>query len=514
MKLLKYAKRIRDTGYIPALLLALSLLVTFAITLYFALTVGELLQTQLDRRYSMVIRSLNTRVQSYSFLLKGIQSLMESDVNFSEEEFMLYIKRFVNPAIYPGIIEAGFLGPTKYSILYKKNISPDVNTFVQAQNKARDSGTFSTAVYKNKTIIIFLPVYYQTIQGLTFEERKAAIRGYAFVSIDAQNMLSEIAGNQGTIGVQLNTEPFFSTGNDTRELSFLTLHKETTYQFFDVEWPLTLTLYPNKELSNHVLFLVIIGVFGLGCSFIVYQVSLRQYRSQKKADGLERQKDEFVAIASHELKTPLTSIKALNQLLAEKLTLDKNPLYDSYFRKTDSQIRRMEHLIKDLMDVSKIRANKLDYNKDWFDLESTVLSICEDMQEVRKSHQIVVNGHLPKQIYGDKDRIAQVLTNLLTNAIKYSPQANLVIVTMKETIKDVIISIQDFGIGIGSDSQKRIFERFYRVSQDERKYQGMGIGLFISAEIVRKHSGRIWVKSTKGKGSVFYFSLPLKPREE
>jgi signal transduction histidine kinase len=246
----------------------------------------------------------------------------------------------------------------------------------------------------------------------------------------------------------------------------------------------------------------------------VYQVNLRQYRSQKKADSLEQQKDEFVAVASHELKTPLTSIKALNQLLAEKLTFDKNPLYDSYFRKTDSQIRRMEHLIKDLMDVSKIRANKLDYNKDWFDLENTVRTICEDMQEVRKSHQITVNGKLHQNVYGDKDRIAQVLTNLLTNAIKYSPQANLVIVTMKETLKDVIVSTQDFGIGIGSESQRRIFERFYRVSQDERKFQGMGIGLFISSEIIGKHGGRIWVKSTKGKGSTFFFSLPLKPREE
>jgi signal transduction histidine kinase len=174
----------------------------------------------------------------------------------------------------------------------------------------------------------------------------------------------------------------------------------------------------------------------------------------------------------------------------------------------------MEHLIKDLMDVSKIRANKLDYNKDWFDLENTVRTICEDMQEVRKSHQITVNGKLHQNVYGDKDRIAQVLTNLLTNAIKYSPQANLVIVTMKETLKDVIVSTQDFGIGIGSESQRRIFERFYRVSQDERKFQGMGIGLFISSEIIGKHGGRIWVKSTKGKGSTFFFSLPLKPREE
>jgi signal transduction histidine kinase len=514
MNLLRFAKRLRDRGYIPVILLVVSLLVTIGITFYFGLTVRELLQTQFDRRHAGVIRSLNTRVQSYSFLLKGIQSLMESDQNFSEEEFMSYIKRFVNPAIYPGIIEAGYFGPNKYSVTYKRNASPDILTFTAAQTKARISGTFSTDVYKNRIIVIFLPVYFPDSDGQTLENSQDTIRGYAFVTIDSRDLLSEIIGNQANIGVRLNTEPFFSTGNDVRELSFLTLKKDTTYQFFDVEWPLTLTQYPNKELSDHVFFLIVIALFGLCCSIIVYQVNLRQYRSQKKADSLEQQKDEFVAVASHELKTPLTSIKALNQLLAEKLTFDKNPLYDSYFRKTDSQIRRMEHLIKDLMDVSKIRANKLDYNKDWFDLENTVRTICEDMQEVRKSHQITVNGKLHQNVYGDKDRIAQVLTNLLTNAIKYSPQANLVIVTMKETLKDVIVSTQDFGIGIGSESQRRIFERFYRVSQDERKFQGMGIGLFISSEIIGKHGGRIWVKSTKGKGSTFFFSLPLKPREE
>jgi signal transduction histidine kinase len=136
------------------------------------------------------------------------------------------------------------------------------------------------------------------------------------------------------------------------------------------------------------------------------------------------------------------------------------------------------------------------------------------MQEVKKSHQVTVNGHLHQHIFGDKNRISQVLTNLLTNAIKYSPQANLIIVTLKETVKEAIISLQDFGIGIVNENQKKIFDRFFRVSADERKFQGMGIGLFISSEIIRKHGGRIWVKSTKGKGSTFSFSIPLKPIEE
>lgn len=513
MKFAKFVSQLKEKGYTPAILLVISLIITAAITIYFSLTVRELLQTQFDRRSASIVRSLNTSVQSYSFLLKGIQSLMESDQNFSEDEFTSYVERFVNPSVYPGIVATGFTGDRTYALLYENNPPGGLLNNMFAQNKARDTGTFSTSIYRNIFIVIYLPVYSNTPAD-TLESRRQFIQGYAFVAINSQEFLKTITSIQPNIGFKLNSDPFFSSEIESRELSFLTIRKDVSYQFFDESWPIILSLYPNKELSDHILFLCIIAAFGIGCSFTVYQVSLRQYRSQKKADNLERQKDEFVAIASHELKTPLTSIKALNQILAEKLSVENNPLYESFFRKTDSQIKRMELLIKDLMDVSKIRANKLDYNKDWFDLEMTTKIICEELQETRKSHQIVVNGHLFQQLYGDKNRISQVVTNLLTNAIKYSPQANLIIVTMKETVKESIISIQDFGIGISNDSQKKIFERFYRIHQDERKYQGMGIGLFISAEIVHKHGGKIWVKSTKGKGSTFYFSLPLKPIEE
>jgi signal transduction histidine kinase len=513
MRLIKRLQKLKEKGYLPATLLVFSLCITTAITLYFGLTVRELLQTQFDRSSAVVIRELNTRVQSYSFLLKGIQNLMETEASFSEDEFKSYLKQFVNPAIYPGIVETGYIGTRNYIITYQQHADNYLQNNEEALAKARDTGTFSTSIYMDKRIIVYLPVY-SNISRNSVEERRTALQGYAYVVINTNQMVKDILKLQTNIGFQLNTEPYFNSNPDQNELSLMTITRDNNYLFFDRAWPITMTLLPYKELSNHMFFLVIIFIFGVSCSVIVYEVSLRQYKSQKKADSLERQKDEFVAIASHELKTPLTSIKALNQLLAEKLKTESNPLYDSYFRKTDSQIKRMEHLINDLMDVSKIRANKLDYNKDWFDLEATIRTICEDMQEVKKSHQVTVNGHLHQHIFGDKNRISQVLTNLLTNAIKYSPQANLIIVTLKETVKEAIISLQDFGIGIVNENQKKIFDRFFRVSADERKFQGMGIGLFISSEIIRKHGGRIWVKSTKGKGSTFSFSIPLKPIEE
>ncbi len=252
-------------------------------------------------------------------------------------------------------------------------------------------------------------------------------------------------------------------------------------------------------------------VLGLIISLMLYTFSLKNHRAMRKAHHLESQKDEFVAIASHELKTPLTSIKALNQLLAQRMAIEGNVLFDSFFRKMDSQIVRMENLINDLLDVSRIRSGKLTYAMSYFDLEQVVRNACDEITTIRRSHKIVINGSLNKQVYGDKDRISQVMTNILVNSIKYSPQANLIIVTMEETLKEAIVSVQDFGIGISRDNQKRIFDRFYRVSTDEHMYKGLGIGLFISSEVISKHKGKIWVKSKKNKGASFYFSLPFHP---
>lgn len=264
------------------------------------------------------------------------------------------------------------------------------------------------------------------------------------------------------------------------------------------------------EITQFLIVLVTI-ILGLIISLMLYTFSLRNHRAMRKAHHLESQKDEFVAIASHELKTPLTSIKALNQILAQKMATEGNILFDSFFRKMDSQIIRMENLINDLLDVSRIRSGKLSYTLNYFDLEQVVRNACEEITTIRKTHKIVINGAIKKQVFGDKDRISQVITNILVNSIKYSPQANLIIVGMEETQKEAIISVQDFGIGITRENQKRIFDRFYRVSTDEHMYKGLGIGLFISSEVIAKHKGKIWVKSKKNKGSTFYFSLPFHP---
>ncbi|HVF69937.1 MAG TPA: ATP-binding protein [Xanthomonadales bacterium] len=230
---------------------------------------------------------------------------------------------------------------------------------------------------------------------------------------------------------------------------------------------------------------------------------------------IEKQKDDFFAIASHELKTPVTSIKAYTQILAKKIA-DFDDTKKAYFLKNiDNQTDKLVNLINDFLDMSKIQAGKLVFAKKKFDLDALIKKIVVDFQYMTKTHQIKKIGEIKKSIIGDQDRIDQVLVNLLTNAIKYSPEGKEIIVRSHTNKNTVTVSIQDFGRGIPQVKQKHVFDKYFQVSEksDDGK-KGFGLGLYITSEIVKRHKGKIWVESTKGKGSTFYFTLPLNLKSQ
>ncbi|UZT98730.1 response regulator [Chryseobacterium fluminis] len=232
---------------------------------------------------------------------------------------------------------------------------------------------------------------------------------------------------------------------------------------------------------------------------------------QKK---VEKEKDEFLSIASHELKTPLTSIKAYVQLLDRKLKLEKETAEAGFMVKVQDQIEKLNSLITDLLDVSKIENGKLKINKKPTNLESVIHNSIETILQTHETRQIKIERHGIKPdvlIPLDEIRIEQVLINFLTNAIKYSPQNNQVIVTtfVDEEEQEVKVNVTDFGIGIPDFKQDAVFHKFYRVEESSLQFQGMGIGLFICAEIIKQHHGNIGVSSKVDEGSTFYFTLPL-----
>lgn len=226
---------------------------------------------------------------------------------------------------------------------------------------------------------------------------------------------------------------------------------------------------------------------------------------------IEQQKDDFVGYVTHELKTPLTSLSAFIQILQGYHQKKNDKRSQFLVSKVASQVERLTHLLTSFNNVYKAQNGMLKINKTQFDLNELVTDTVETFQYTTATHMITIEGSIKKQIRGDKERIRQVLVNLLINAIKYSPTADMILVKLKEESKRVVVSVEDFGMGIPQSQQTHIFERFFRVKSKEKyNVKGLGLGLYITREIVNAHGGKLWVESTEGKGSTFSFSLPIK----
>jgi signal transduction histidine kinase len=234
---------------------------------------------------------------------------------------------------------------------------------------------------------------------------------------------------------------------------------------------------------------------------------------------LEKRKDTFITMASHELKTPITSIKGYVQLLLKMVNEQykkgeniSRPLLHTSLLTIDKQVSKLTRLITELLDLSKIETGQFDLNRQRFNLNDLVVETIKDLQQTTSNHLISFENGVVIDINADRDRIGQVITNILTNAIKYSPRADKIEVQIYPVEgREIAVSIRDYGIGIEKNDQHKIFERFYRAEGDKEKtFPGFGIGLFIASEIIQRHKGKIKVDSEPGKGSVFTVILPLK----
>jgi signal transduction histidine kinase len=234
----------------------------------------------------------------------------------------------------------------------------------------------------------------------------------------------------------------------------------------------------------------------------------RLYKGSQDAISI---RDDFISVASHELKTPITSVKMFAQILKKHSQQIGDEKAITYFSKMDKQLNKLTELIYDLLNVSKIQAGKMEFREEVFDFDSAVKEIVDILQQSEIRHMIKLEGKTGKKIKGDEERIGQVINNLVSNAIKYSPKANEVIVELSADNKNVYVAVQDFGIGMQKEHLEKIFERFYRVyDTTDKTFPGLGIGLYISSEIVKRHGGKFWVDSSIGEGSTFHFSLPIK----
>lgn len=224
---------------------------------------------------------------------------------------------------------------------------------------------------------------------------------------------------------------------------------------------------------------------------------------------LDQQKEDFIGIASHELKTPVTSIKAYTELLQDMCREGDYVSGISLVNKLGVQVDRLIDLVRDLLDMTKIAEGELPLHLENFELHKLIEECKEDMQRTTANHKIVTASKDKINVQADRERINQVLTNLISNSIKYSPKGGTITVGYITTDCEIQIAVQDEGIGISENVKAKIFERFFRANDVQvSTYPGMGLGLYITANIIHRHGGRIWVESSPGEGSIFYFTIP------
>lgn len=333
-------------------------------------------------------------------------------------------------------------------------------------------------VLKNNYVLIILDVQMPDMDGFEVAE---AISGFSKAKDTAIIFLSAV-----NTELKFITKGYLSGGLDyiTKpvDINVLLLKIKTFYRIYE----------QNRKLNE------------------VQEKLLEEIEFRKQA---EHKKDEFISIASHELKTPLTSVKGYIQLLQRSINRDDKTMAQNHLEKASIQLEKLNELIADLLDISKIESGKMKFNMKSFCADNMVNNAIEMLQQSNPDFKISKLGKTEEMIFGDEMRLEQVVINFITNAIKYAPGTNQVNVITHIKDEKLYVAVKDFGIGISKEQQHKIFDKFYRVEDNSNRFNGLGIGLYICSEIINRHGGTIGVNSVPDEGSEFYFIIPTTEEE-
>lgn len=230
--------------------------------------------------------------------------------------------------------------------------------------------------------------------------------------------------------------------------------------------------------------------------------------TERKED--DQRKNDFISMVSHELKTPLTSMKGYIQMLKSRATTSEDKFAVGILDKANKQSKKMSAIINGFLDMKRIETGKIQIDRQVFDLAELVKESEEESRATISSHEIVFAPVGKTMVEADRDKIGQVITNLISNSVKYSPAGSTINVACVNNDNMARVSVKDQGMGISKENQSHLFDRFYRVESEEMgNISGFGIGLYICDEIIHMHHGEIWVESELGKGSTFHFTIPI-----
>jgi two-component system, LuxR family, sensor kinase FixL len=383
---------------------------------------------------------------------------------------------------------------------YTRAVFKDITLRQIAEKKLEVSEKRFKTFFKNAPDAIIVINEHQTI--LDWNPKAESIFGFKAEEVIGSRLSETIIPPQYREAHKMGMAHFLNTGegpvlNKTIEIIAL---KNTGEEFY-----IDLSI-SNVRLEDEWVFITFIS--DITERKKTEESLIRKEVELMKSKLMDEKKDEFISIASHELKTPLTTIKAYAQL-ALRFGNECPPKVTEYLTKVDLYTGKLNNLINEWLDASKLHAGKLKLSPIPADISLFLTEAIYSMQQITPDHTIIIEQNEPANVKMDTFRLEQVITNLVSNAAKYSPGKNKIYVRSHRKDDEVVVSIKDPGIGISKDMQENIFNLFYRVDETEKQFSGLGIGLFISSEIIKQHGGKIWVESIPGTGTTFSFSLPV-----
>ncbi len=390
---------------------------------------------------------------------------------------------------------------TNDKVIYTRGVFKNITARKKAEKELENSEKRLKTFFQSGPDAVIVINQQQEI--LEWNPKAESIFGYTAAEVIGGSLSSTIIPHQYREAHKRGMAHFLKTGEGpvlNKTIEITALHKDG-HEFY-----INLSI-SNVKLEGEWIFIAFLS--DITDRKKTEDTLIRKEAELMQAKLLEEKKDEFISIASHELKTPLTIIKSYTQLALTQSSDECPGDVQNCLIKVDQFAGKLNYLINELLDVSRIHGGKLSLNKTEIEMDIFLTEVLNSMQQIIPNHKIIIEKNEPARVNVDALRLEQVIANIISNAAKYSPGKEKIIIASVKKDNNIIVSFTDNGIGIPPENTNKIFDRFYRVDEASKHFSGLGIGLFISSEIIKQHNGNIWVESKEGKGSAFYFSLPL-----
>jgi signal transduction histidine kinase len=566
-------RNLRQT--LPYLALGGSLALTMLAALLVSITADANDRLRFSNQVHQTQDAIAARVETYTSLLRGVAGLYAASETVTRSEFTSYVERLNLRERYPGIQGIGFsqhvlpgevdafgaalrrdglhdvqIWPEGqraeyFPILFlepldrRNRVALGYDMFSEpvrraAMERARDSALAAASgkvvlvqeidEQKQAGFLIYVPIYRDGDAPASIDERRAQLIGFAYSPFRADDLLTAVLGTQ--LSPQVAFEVYDGTTTAPEQLLYRSegvtsrprFSELTSLQIAGQRWTVRYASRPDVEQRSASLMVLFILLAGTLISAVLFAVLRAEVRARTEAEASVRARDEFLSVAAHELKTPLTALLGNVQLMLRRA--DRESSFNPRDRRTleviVGQTQRLNRLIAALLDHTRIEAGHLTIDRRVLDLGALLVRIVDESAHLLTRHTLTVD--LPDEqllVLGDEIRLEQVLYNLIGNAVKYSPAGGPVTVRVARELGEVTVTVADCGVGIPAAALPRLFERFYRaVNATPHGITGLGIGLYVAHEIVQLHGGTITVESTEGQGSSFSVRLPLAAAAE